>query len=186
LGVYVMVRNMEKRIKIGLSIFIIGIMVIAGGLYLINQVQSGKFGIYLLKNNELVISDEDIVWYENKSYDIKLTDKGARKIQTLQVGVYGEPFSIKIGNEEIYNGSFWTPISSISYHGIVIETLVDDNTIQLEKGYQPNSYKGIDPRADTRIDNYFRKIGKLRFDSVIIVSGHSILAADLAPLHTIR
>ena len=152
---------MEKRL--GLSIVIMGIVAMAVGLYVIKQVPSGKFGIYLSKTNELVISDEDIVWYDDKSYEIKLTDEGASKIQALIVSVYGEPFSIKIGNEEIYNGSFWTPISSISYQGIVIETLVDgNNTIKLDMGYPPNSFQGIDPRADPRIDDYFQKIGKLR------------------------
>jgi len=67
-------------------------------------VSSRKFAIYLLKSNELVISDEDIVWYDENSYEMKLTDEGAGKIQALKVGVYGEPFSIRIGNEEIYDG----------------------------------------------------------------------------------
>ena len=47
------------------------------------------------------------------------------------VGVYGEPFTIKIGENEIYSGSFWTP------------TLVD-----------------IDPRNDPRILLHFTLNGK--------------------------
>jgi len=46
---------------------------------------------------------------------------------------YGEPFVLKIGDQEIYDVPFWTPISSIPFHGIAIQTLVNttDNTIKL-------------------------------------------------------
>ena len=78
---------------------------------------------------------------------------------------YGEPFVVKIGNQEIYDGCFWTPISSVSYGGIVIETLVNmtDNTIKLEKGYPSSDFfEGIDPRNDPRILDHFQKLGKLK------------------------
>ncbi len=156
--------------KVGLIfVVLVGLSTIIAGFTLIYQqyvfqTLQGKFGIFLLKNNELVISDKDIVWYDRNSYEVKLTDEGIKKIQALKVGVYGEPFVIKINDEEIYNGSFWAPISSIPYHGVVIEIPVNtnDNTIKLEKGYPPEYFQGAGPRGDPRIIDYFQKIGKLK------------------------
>jgi hypothetical protein len=158
-----------ETIKISLVILIVAVLVVAGGFYLTNQLRfsSEGFGIYLLKNNELVISDDEIVWYDKSSHEIKLTEEGVKKIQALKVEsvIYGEPFVLKIGNQEIYNGSFWTPISSVSYHGIVIETFVNttDSTIKLEKGYPSSDFfEGVDPRNDSRILDHFQKLGKLK------------------------
>ena len=157
--------------KFGLIfVVLVGLATIIAGFTLIYQQSvfqtlQGKFGIYLLKNNELVISDEDIVWYDRNIYEIKLTDEGFKKIQELKVSVYGEPFIIKINDEEIYNGSFWTPISSVSYHGIAIVTFVNttNSTIKLEKGYPSSDFfEGVDPRNDSRILDHFQKIGKLK------------------------
>ena len=157
----------KRTIKTTLVILAIAVVVVAAIFYFTSQLSGSmeRFGIYLLKNNELVISDEEIVWYDKNSYEIKLTDEGIEKIRTLKVGSYGEPFVVKIGNQEIYDGSFWTPISSVPCHGIVIETLVNttDNTIKLEKGYPSSDFfEGIDPRNDPRILDHFQKLGKLK------------------------
>jgi hypothetical protein len=159
----------KKTIKATLVILAIAVVLVTGIFYFASQLRGSteRFGIYLSKNIELVISDEDIVWYDKDSYAIKLTDEGIEKIQTLKVEsvTYGEPFVVKIGNQEIYDGSFWTPISSVSYGGIVIETLVNmtDNTIKLEKGYPSSDYfEGIDHRNDPRILDHFQKLGKLK------------------------
>jgi len=156
----------EKRTKIELIILMIGFVVITGWFYQIDQMQvsNGEFDIYLVRNGTLVLSDEDIIWYDESSYEMKLTNEGAKKIRELKVGVYGEPFSIRIGNEEIYNGSFWSPMSSVGYRGIVIEIPfnLNDNIITIEKGYPSNSFQGIDPRGDPRIHDHFQRIEKLK------------------------
>ncbi len=156
-----------KTIKASLVILIIAVLAVVGGFYFTNQLRtsSERFGIYLLKNNELVISDNEIIWYNKSSHEIKLTDEGVKKIQALNVVsvIYGEPFVLKIGDQEIYNGSFWTPISSIGFQGIAIETFVwADNTIKLENGYPPGSLQDGDPRNDPRILDHFQKLGKLK------------------------
>ena len=159
---------MKRIIKTSLVILIIAVLVVAGGFYLTNQLRasSERFGIYLLKNNELVISDDEIVWYNKSSHEIKLTEEGVKKIQALNVVdvSYGEPFVLKIGDQEIYNGSFWTPISSIPFHGIAIQTLVNttDNTIKLQNGYPSGSLQNGDSRNDPRVFDHFQKLGKLK------------------------
>ena len=158
--------TMDMRSKIVL-VAVLAVAIVIVGWYCWDsqwRISEPMFGIYLSKSNELIISDEDIMWYDGNSHEIKLTSEGARKIQSLEVGVYGEPFVTKINDEEIYNGSFWTPISSIPYHGIVIEIPFNTNTttIKLEKGYPLEYFQGADPRGDPRIFDHFQKIGKLK------------------------
>ncbi|MDD2666143.1 MAG: hypothetical protein PHD13_07085 [Methanocellales archaeon] len=156
---------MQKRTALVLLVVAV-VLVVGIFYYYTSQLRGSTFGIYLLKNDELVISDEEIVWYDKNSHEIKLTEEGVKKIQALKVVnvTYGEPFVIKLGNQQIYNGAFWTPISSMSYGGTVIETFViTDNTITLKKGYPtPNFFEGIDPRSDPRILDHFQRLNKLK------------------------
>ena len=164
-----MLRNspiMRKAIKISSVILISAALAAAMGLYLVSQlgVSDEKFGIYLLKNNEQVISDNDIVWYDKTSYKIKLTDETVQRISSLEVPVTGIPFMARIGSQEIYNGSFWVSFSSLSYSGIVIDTFrIQNNTISVDLGYPSSQFfEGADYRNDPRILDHFRKLGKLK------------------------
>ena len=154
--------------KASWAILVVAVLVVAGGFYLAHQLNapSERFGIYVLNNNELIISDDEIVWYNKSSHEIKLTEEGAEKIDAIKMisVTYGEPFVLKIGDQEIYSGCFWTPMSSVSHQGIIIETLVDpsDNTIKLEMGYPSGSLQDSDPRNDPMIFDHFQKMGKLK------------------------
>ncbi len=154
---------MKKRF--GLILLFAGIVAVLGWSILSQQLQVLKesFGIYLLESNELVISDEDIVWYNKTSHEIELTEGGVEKIEALHVSLYGSPFVVKINGEEIYNGSFVTPISSIPVppSEVVIETLVQDNIIKMQRGYPASQFGDQDSRNNPKIFGYFQKIGKL-------------------------
>ena len=154
-------RRFLKHAATG-SVVAIVVFAVAGYFLLSHQLQ-GSFGIYLLENNTLVISDEDIVWYSRTSHEIRLTELGVKKIEGLQVSVYGSPFVIKINGEKIYNGSFVTPISSIPQppSEVVIETLVQNNTIKIKMGYPPSQFGAEDPRNNPKIFDYFQNIKKL-------------------------
>ena len=67
---------MEKKIKIGFVILFVGFSIVIGWFILNNQLQvsKAKFGIYLSENDELVISDKDIIWYNLTSHEIKLDE----------------------------------------------------------------------------------------------------------------
>jgi len=152
--------RLSKKSVSGVIVLLLAGIAIVGWLFLSHQLQGG-FGIYLSESNKLVISDEDIVFYNRTSHEIKLTAGGVEKIKALEVPLIGSPFVVKINEEEIYNGSFVAPISSIPPppSEVIIVTLVhDDNTIQLEKGY-PTPI--VDPRNNSRLFDYFQKIGKL-------------------------
>jgi hypothetical protein len=156
----------RKAIKVTLIILIFAVLVVAAGLYLIDRsrVSSEEFGIYILENNELVISDNEIVWYDKTSYQIKLTEEAAKKISSLEVPVAGIPFAARIDGEEIYTGSFWVSFSSLSYSGIVMDALrIQNNTISIDLGYPSSQFfEGVDNRNDPRILDHFQKLGKLR------------------------
>jgi len=157
---------MSKKTRVWLAILFVGIAVVGGWFVLSSQLQTSNegFGIYLSQNNELVISDRDIVSYNKTSHEIKLTEEGVRKIEALsfEVPMYGKPFVVKLNDREIYNGSFWSPISSVAVSRIVIDTFVQDNTIRIEAGYPSSEFfKGIDPRNNSEIFEFFRRIGKL-------------------------
>jgi len=151
----------KKSALVVVVLTIIGIAVV--GWFLLSYQLQGRFGIYLLENNELVISDEDIVWYNRTSHEIKLTEVGVNKIQRLHVSLYGNPFVVEINGEKICNGSFVTPISSISPppSEIVIETLIQNNAVKIQKGYPPSQFGAEDPRNNPKILDYFQNNKKL-------------------------
>jgi len=140
------------------------VLLIVTGSYLLLSVMrpsGGGFGIYLLESGELVISDIEIVSYNKTSHEIKLTDTGAAKIEGIHVPLNGTDFVIKLEGEEIYRGAFWSPISSIPYHGATIETHVTDNTVKIQAGYPSSQFQGEDPRDNLKIFDYLSKLGKL-------------------------
>lgn len=157
---------MKNIVKVALAVLVIAVVVAAGAFYSMNQMGESKegFGVYLVENNELVLSDEEIVWYDVVSYEFKLTDEGANRITELDVPVTGSPFVLKVDGKEICEGSFWVSVSSLSYSGIVIDALaIHDNTISIDLGYpSAEFFEGTDYRNDPRIIDHFDSLGKLK------------------------
>jgi len=121
------------------------------------------FGIFLKDNNELVISENEISFYNRSSHEIILTDEGTRMIENLSLSVPmdGIPFVLRVNGENLYWGWFWSPASSISCSEVVIQTLVRDNTIQIVTGYPESHFQGEDPRNNSKLLNYLISIGKM-------------------------
>lgn len=146
-----------------------------------------EFGIYLLAEDrpatqlgeeELhtvalqerpLISTGDIVTYDAESHAMQLSEEAFRRVQEifpLPVRVDGIPFVVRVGDERIYAGAFWTPLSSLIYDGVVIlQPLGEpDGMIGLALGYpSPQAFSGQDPRGDPRIIAALEKAGKLVF-----------------------
>lgn len=127
------------------------------------QSQEEGFGIYLREDDRLVVSDKDFVSYSQTSHEIKLTKHGVGKIEALNISVFGDPFVVKIDREEIYNGTFMSPISSlpIASSEAVIVTLVQNDIIRIQMGYPGIEPTDRDPRNDSRVFDFFQKTGKL-------------------------
>ena len=155
-----------SRLKIYGALSAVFLIITFGGWWILHNVSiisTGGFGIYLLDTDEVVVSDEDIVYYTKASHEVKLTEEGAKKIEklSLTVPLNGTKFMIKINGKEIYGGWFWSPISSIPCSGVVIEALVRNETIKIETGYPSSYFQGKDPRNNSLIFNYFQAVGKL-------------------------
>lgn len=61
--------------KLILALFVVGTITIGVAVsvaFLLDQKLQG-FGIYLSENNQVVITDEDVVWYNKSSHEMKLT-----------------------------------------------------------------------------------------------------------------
>jgi hypothetical protein len=149
-----------------LAFVVVFLILSIGGWWIwhnVSLMSNGRFGIFLLDTDEVVISGEDIVSYAKSVHEVKLTEEGATKIEqlSLKVPVDGTKFVIKINGQEIYRGWFWSPVSSISCSGVVIETLVRNNTIRIETGYPSFHFQGEDPRNNPDLLNYFQVVGKL-------------------------
>lgn len=88
-------------------------------------------------------------------------------IEQLEVLVTGGvPFVVCVGAERIYPGAFWVSYSSMSYNGIVIDTLsaqLEDPILHIQLGCpeSPEVFVGEDLRADPRILQSLREAGKL-------------------------
>ena len=144
----------------------------------------GKFNLYLVAekishdevvkgdlanlrlDNQPLIAEEDIIWYDPERHEMELTDETLERIKSLQIPVSGGPdFVVCVGPERIYGGAFWTPVSSMSFDGVVIWPMLDpsERTIRIQPG-NPSSewFQGEDPRADRRILRALRQAGKLR------------------------
>ena len=83
----------------------------------------------------------------------------------MPIKAEGIPFVVCVGEQRIYSGAFWTPVSSISYNGVVIMEPYDETqtTIQIALGYPvADIFTGPDPRADARIIQALEKDEKLK------------------------
>lgn len=141
--------------------------------------QGKGFEIYLVANDpppamlasisciiiadEPVIGEKDIVAYDAKSHEIRLTRAAFERIAALPVPVNGKAFAACVDKEIIYVGAFWTPISSQSFEGVTIMKPFDDtgDTVLIQLGY-PGGFSGAhDPRGDSRIIAALDRAGKL-------------------------
>jgi hypothetical protein len=149
--------------------------------------KNNGFAIYLLANKDLptselakiginqldietkpIISIEDIISYDKTTHNIVLTQEAITRIQRIfpkPVNVGGIPFVLCVGKERIYTGAFWTPLSSLSYNGVVIMQSLDatETTIQITLGYPGQDFfTGDDPRTDARIMDSLEQSQKLK------------------------
>lgn len=113
---------------------------------------------------EPVISAADIASYNQATHEITLTQAAAERIGKLQVPTSGLPFVACVGSEPIYQGAFWTSVSSQSYDGLTIDvTQAASGSVRIQLAYpeSPGRFKGEDRRADPKIMRALSQAGKL-------------------------
>jgi hypothetical protein len=161
---------MNRIIVLALVVTLIGVAVIIGWFFLGNQLQGQKgFEIYLSENNELVISDKDIMFYNWTSHNIRLNSEGIDRIKGMDFyeKLYHKSFVVMLNGKEMYNGSFWSDADSMPPSGIVILDIIaiqygKTDTLRIEPCYPSVQFcKGVDPRNNSEIFDHFQSIGKL-------------------------
>lgn len=142
------------------------------------------FAIYLTKDNVPVAQMEalshvdiadtpvvalnDIVAYHWDTQSIELTAAAYQRVMQLQVPTNGKSFVVCVDKAPVYWGAFWTPISSASFSGIIINVMPysngnSGNIVKLEPGYPaPDFSKGGDPRSNQIVKASLEKSGKLK------------------------
>ena len=114
-----------------------------------------------------ILALDDMLAYTWETHAIELSEPARERIARLEVPVTaGLPFVVCVGDERIYAGAFWVSYSSMSFDGIVIDSLftqMPDGSIRIQLGYpaSPEFFVGADPRSDPRILQSLREAGKL-------------------------
>jgi hypothetical protein len=157
--------NIRYKTVLAMVVLLLMVIVIVG-LFINDQLQRPRgFGIYLSENNELVIGDKDIIFYNKTSHQIKINEGGINRTQKMDL--YHKSFIVKLNGREMYNGTFWSDIDSMSNTGIVITDIIAiqnglTNIVRIVPCYAPVIFcKGVDPRNNSEIFDYFQNIGKL-------------------------
>ncbi|MBP1919301.1 hypothetical protein J2Z34_001790 [Youngiibacter multivorans] len=116
------------------------------------------------KSSEPILTEHDIVSYDAKDHSILLEPDAFLKFNDLELSTRGKSFLVCVDGFPIYWGAFWTPLSSMSFEGVVImlPSFAGENIVNISLGYPGESfYKGSDPRNDKRILDTLEKAGKL-------------------------
>jgi hypothetical protein len=112
-----------------------------------------------------VFSAHDITTYNADTYEITLTTDAYERISDLNVPTQGRSFVVCVEKQPLYWGAFWTPISSQSFSGVVIQKpfgTATGTTIKLEMGYPSPAFQtGADPRDNADVLASLQKAGKL-------------------------
>ena len=161
---------MKRRVVLYLVILFIVVVVIGDWFVLNDQFRNREgFAVYLAGNNEPIISDRDIVFYNKTSHQIKLNEEGVNRTKKFDyfTTMYHKSFIVKLNGKEMYNGSFWSDMDSMSYSGVAIMDILAiqrglTDTIRIEPCYPSVKFcEGVDPRDNSEIFDYFHRIGKL-------------------------
>jgi hypothetical protein len=111
---------------------------------------------------------EDLVSYDWERHGINLTEDAYLKLMLLFMSGMpssGVPFVVKAYEQPIYAGAFWTPLSSLSFDGVVILQPLDPagQTLYIELGYPGSDFfTGEDPRANPRLQQALEDAGLIR------------------------
>ena len=167
---------MSVVLKIGLRLLLAAAVILLGGCLACGDDVPG-FGIYLVDNGELVLSEDHIEAYDADSHTIELNEAGLEKWSSyvvttpspkLKDTLNSREFAVKVKGETMYQGTFGSMISSRIYEGIVIMEPTfnfgfDGNTIRIEYNYPgPAVNPEDDPRNHPELLDFFEEKGLLR------------------------
>lgn len=114
-----------------------------------------------------IISSSDIVTYDSAQHQIELKPSAFEKLKNIDVPVdVGRSFIVCVGIVRVYMGTLWSPLSSSSSEGLIIQqplSIESNNRITIQLGYPDESFfRGNDRRSDVRIIQALKNTGKLK------------------------
>ena len=163
---------MRRRFWIGLLLIV---TVLVAGLwiytrYMMQQSEAG-FRLVFLENNDVLISDSDVLSYNWTSQEIALSDGASERLIQMGDSLYSftTGFVIRIDGEEVYRGVFRSPIMSAipapPKISIMIPNVVfpsstpDDHAMRMfYPSFQPPNDQ---PEQNAKLAEYFGEIKKL-------------------------
>jgi hypothetical protein len=170
---------MKRNRDLILIVLLLGLVLLSG----CGKRKEPAFAIFLLSSDmtseemlatplqDLPVQDgalltlDDVVSYQPDKYEMVLTDEAAERIRQLAIPLDGLPFVVVAQGERVYAGSFWTPVSSLSYSGTaVMFWMAEDKVVlrfDLSYPASPDMFEGVDLRNDARILEAFAKVEKL-------------------------
>ena len=176
-------RCLASRVVIGLTGKLVPVLLLlatAASSGCVSETSEG-FSIYLLAQDtpvsqmpvishlELadkpIISTNDVISYTKETHELKLTPDAYRRVVELDIPVAGRVFTVSVNLHPIYWGAFWTPVSSISFDGVVIVRPLEsaEHVVRIQLGYPTaTAFTGRDPRSEQEILNALEQAGKLR------------------------
>ena len=119
-------------------------------------------------NVEPILTTDELVSYDWERHGLNLTEGAYLKLMTIFMSGMpssGVPFVLKAYEQPVYAGAFWTPLSSLSFDGVVILQPLDPagQTLYIELGYPgPDFFTGEDPRANPRLQQALEDAGVMR------------------------
>jgi hypothetical protein len=128
----------------------------------------GEFAIILTLDNNKVVSDSDIRYYNVTSHEFTLTSECAERLKLMGWRLAGN-FTIVVNGEVELRGIFVPPITSrsypsgqvvIMYPGFELNSM-SYRKIKIQMGYPWDQLVAIDPRDNPKIAEYFDGSGKL-------------------------
>jgi hypothetical protein len=115
--------------------------------------------------SEPIISQKDIISYNAETHEINLTGSAFKRISSLELPVRGKSFLICVNKSPLYWGAFWTPLSSLSFNGVIIMKPLDSQKpymITISLGYPAlSAFEGVDPRNNETALKALKNAGKL-------------------------
>ena len=135
--------------------------------------QNATFAVYLVPFNQIIFSEDDLLSYSGENNTFTFTKEGVRKMRLYQpasqinAGLYQSSFVMKLGDEELYRGKFWTGLSSHLEDGIFLSDVVliseDYPVLKLERiSITIADSFNIPDVDDSKLIEHFRKIKKLK------------------------
>lgn len=182
-----------------ISIFLFNQMVLAQNnspkgfnIYLLPKITSSQLSEIKLKNLQPkgtpFIAEKEILYYQKETHEFQIDYLAAERLKNLRNKGCCHSFSVFIGNEAIYVGSFWNSNQSQSFDGVIINTYksvgnppyytnTDFPILTLELAFPSAEYfKQSDLRSDSRIFNALKTAGLLYNELELTVKCKKIAA----------